>query len=100
MSVWRWDKKEAILRFPVKEMYSCVKVSSGGTVCIGGARQSGRLSLWEMQTGQLLGEVENAHYMDVADIDITSGCDMVLTGGKDFKVKLWVLTDLYFGGRQ
>lgn len=56
--------------------------------------------MWEMQTGQLVGEVENAHYMDVNDMDVSVGGDMMVSGGKDFKVKVWIVTELYFGGKQ
>jgi hypothetical protein len=45
--------------------------------------------LWQVETGQLLGEVE-AHYMGVSDIDCCD--DMVITGGKDSKVKVFILT--------
>jgi WD40 repeat protein len=52
--------------------------------------------LWELSTGQLLGELENAHYMDIADIDIAVSNDLILTAGKDCKVKLWLIHDLFF----
>lgn len=37
--------------------------------------------------------------MDVMDLDISAGSDLVITGGRDFKVKVWVLADLLFGGK-
>lgn len=99
-SIWRWDKKEPILRFPLKDQLSVLKLSpNGGSLCLAGSKGAGRISVWEVATGFLLGEVENAHYMDVTDLDISIGCDLVITGGKDFKVKVWVLADLLFGGK-
>lgn len=98
MNVWRWDKKEPVLRFPVKEMLSVVRFSTnGGSLCIAGSK-TGRLSVWQVTSGELIGEVESAHYMEVTDLDISVTNDLVATGGKDFKVKVWVLTDLFFGG--
>lgn len=46
-----------------------------------------------MQTGLMLGEVEQAHYMDVLDLDISITNDLVITGGKDMKVKVWILKE-------
>ena len=55
--------------------------------------KSGRIYVWEVLTGQLLGEVEGAHYLDITDMDIAVTNDLVITGGKDFKVKVWILTE-------
>lgn len=41
----------------------------------------------------MLGEVDSAHYMDISDMDIAMTNDLVITGGKDSKVKVWVLTE-------
>lgn len=98
MSVWRWDKKEPVLRFPLKEQLSVVRMVNG--LCLAGGKQSGRLCVWEKSSGQLIGEVENAHYLTVNDMDVSTGGDLVVTGGKDFKVKVWITSDLYFGGKQ
>jgi WD40 repeat protein len=97
VNVWRWDKKEAMLRFPVKEMLSCLRLThNAGTLCLAGSK-TGRLSVWEFSTGELLGEIESCHYLEVSDMDIAVTNDLVITGGKDFKVRVWVITDLYFG---
>ena len=56
--------------------------------------------MWEVPTGTLLGEVESAHYMELTDLDIAITNDMVITGGKDQKVKVWIIADLFFGGNQ
>jgi pre-rRNA-processing protein IPI3 len=93
MSVWRWDKKEPVVRFPVKEVLTVVRFSPGGAaLCLAGSK-SGRIYVWEVLTGQLLGEVEGAHYLDITDMDIAVTNDLVITGGKDFKVKVWILTE-------
>ena len=41
---------------------------------------------------QLLAEVDSAHYMQINDLAISS--DMLITGGKDCKVKVWLLASL------
>ena len=79
-----------MLRFPVKEMLTVVRYSNN--LCIAGSK-TGRLSVWEVHTGQLLGEVESAHYTDVSDMDVAVTNDLVITGGKDCKVKAWVLSE-------
>jgi hypothetical protein len=51
MSVWRWDKKEPVLRFPIKDQLSVFKVSTAcqeaGTtnICVGGSKV-GSLTVW------------------------------------------------------
>jgi hypothetical protein len=40
-----------------------------------------------------LGEIESAHYMDVNDLDIAVNNDLVISGGKDFKVKIWIISE-------
>jgi len=45
-----------------------------------------------MQSGELLADVESAHYMEVSDLDLNE--EMIITGGKDCKVKVWLVADL------
>ena len=44
-----------------------------------------------MSTGQLMGEIESAHYMEIIDLDISIGQDLIVSGGKDSKVKVWLV---------
>ena len=63
-------------------------------LCVGGSKK-GLLSVWQANTGQLLSDVENAHYMEINDLDISkTQADMIITGGKDCKVKIWMMRDL------
>lgn len=87
--MWRWDKKEPVLRFPLKDPPSCLRL--GNNLCVAGAK--GRINLWEPLTGRLLGEIEAAHYMDISDMDLSSAGDLLLTGGRDSKVKLWIVQE-------
>ena len=98
MNVWRWDKKDAVLRFPVKDQLNVFKMavsdSNIAAICVGGSKK-GLMSVWETNTGQLLADVESAHYMEINDLDISkTNSDMVITGGKDCKVKIWLMSAL------
>ena len=78
-------------------MQSVLKFShNNASLCVGGSK-TGRLSIWEVSTGTLLGEVESAHYMEVTDLDVSPTNDMIVTGGKDQKVKIWITAELFFG---
>ena len=60
-----------------------------------GGTKSGRISIWQIINGQLIGELENAHYMDITDLDISSSNDVLVTSGKDCKVKVWIIAELF-----
>jgi WD40 repeat protein len=100
MCVWRWDQKECELRFPLKDQLSVFKLSPShqeattSSICVGGSKK-GVLSVWEAFSGKLIAEVESAHFMEINDLDISiSNSDTIATGGKDCKVKLWLLSSL------
>lgn len=63
-------------------------------ICVGGSK-SGVLYVWKAIDGKLIAEVEAAHYMDILDIDISKdNTDMIVTAGKDCKVKVWFLSTI------
>jgi len=33
LSAWRWDKKDPVLRFPLKDVTSCLRLSNSGAQC-------------------------------------------------------------------
>ena len=101
MNVWRWDKKEPVLRFPVKDKINVFKIATQDShiapICVGGSKK-GLLTIWQANTGQLLQDTENAHYMEINDLDISkTNSDMIISGGKDCKVKVWLLSSLLSG---
>lgn len=55
------------------------------------ATDKGSINVWNALTGALIGELDQAHYMAITDIDLNAECDMVVTGGRDAKVKVWAL---------
>jgi WD40 repeat protein len=90
MNVWQWDKKEVALRFALREPLSVFRTHSV-SLCAGGDKK-GRLYLWAMKNGELLADVESAHFMQITDLDLND--DMVLSAGKDCKLKVWFVSDL------
>ena len=94
MNVWRWDKKDPLLRFPLREQLSAF-ATVGESFCVGGDKK-GRITLWQMTSGEVLADVESAHYMQVTDLDINES--MIISGGKDCKVKVWMISSLLSGG--
>lgn len=93
IDVWRWDKKDPLIRFPAKEELSVLRLSpNNGSICVA-ASKKGSLSVWQVVNGQMIGELEQAHYMEITDVDISSSSDLLITGGKDCKVKVWILSE-------
>jgi|TARA_B110001450_G_scaffold222973_1_gene219841 WD40 repeat protein len=98
MQVWKWDKKEPILRFSMRDKLKVFKIgvheSARHGLCAGGSARGG-LMVWSISTGQLLADVESAHYMEINDLAISStNSDMIITGGKDCKVRVWMVSTL------
>lgn len=56
----------------------------------------GNLLFYHVQSGQLISEFENAHYLGITDIDLSPGSqqDLLATSGKDGKVKIWITCNL------
>ena len=54
MNVWRWDKKEPVLRFPVKDKINVFKIAAQDSqvapICVGGSKK-GLLTIWQASTG-------------------------------------------------
>lgn len=63
-------------------------------LCAGGNTKGGLL-VWHTSTGDLIADVDSAHYMEINDLAISStNSDMIITGGKDCKVKVWMVSTL------
>ena len=66
----------------------------------------GKVLIYQLSSGRLIAECENAHYLAISDLDISTASgavgtatgssegDLIITGGKDSKVKVWMLTNL------
>ena len=107
MAAWRWDKtSQPCLKSPTKEELSVVKMfgsMQGQEMLVCGSKK-GKILIYQLATGTLIGEVESAHYLAVTDLDVARGSpwqgDLVITGGKDSKVKVWTLAALLALGEE
>ena len=103
MAAWRWDKtSQPAFKSPTKEELSVVRIFGQlSQEVLVSASKKGRLMLYRLATGSLIAEVENAHYLAIEDMDISSyngngqhEGDLLITGGQDSKVKVWKLASL------
>ena len=92
------------MRFPLKEGLTSFRVARSALepmtsqICVG-ATKMGNLVAWSALTGEVLGQIDSAHYMNINDMDVSSdNADMVATAGKDCKVKVWLLSSFFEGG--
>lgn len=56
------------------------------------ATRKGSIQVYQALTGAFIAEAENAHYLAINDLAVTS--DLAATAGKDTKVRVWLLTEL------
>jgi WD40 repeat protein len=69
-----------------------------GTLCgqqmfVTGSKK-GSFQIYHIQSGTLVADIENAHYFDITDIDLSPEHDLLISGGKDSKVRVWSVADL------
>ena len=55
---------------------------------------SQNIVVWETISGTVLGEVEQAHYMAITDLDVSQEADLIVTSSKDSKVKVWSISTI------
>jgi len=67
MAAWRWDKtREPVLRSPVKEEMTVLKMfgsSQRDDQMLACATKKGKILVYQLSSGVILAEIENAHYM-------------------------------------
>ena len=82
------------MRSPLKEEITVLKVigSKLGQQMIVCGCKKGSLQIYQLVSGLMLAEVSSAHYLSVTDIDVS--VDLLISGGKDSKARIWVLADL------
>lgn len=56
------------------------------------ATKKGSIQLYQAISGALISEIESAHYLAINDLAVHE--DLVATGGKDTKVRVWIFGDL------
>ena len=66
--------------------------------------KKGKILIYQLATGTLIAEMENAHYLAITDLDVAKGSpwqgDLIISGGKDSKVKVWTLAALLAIGEE
>ena len=101
LAAWRWEKtSQPCLKSPTKEELSVVRMFGslqGQDMLVCGTKK-GKLQVYSLNTGALLMETDSAHYLAITDLDVAKGTpwqgDLIITGGKDTKVKIWTLAAL------
>ncbi|GFY38264.1 WD repeat-containing protein 18 [Trichonephila inaurata madagascariensis] len=84
-------RKEEIGNFVCPGIVSALTVSSCGTYCVAGIKES--IYVWQISTGELLNVIER-HYQDVTCLKFTGDDSRVLSGGKDGHVIVWILAQM------
>ena len=78
LAAWRWNKtSQPILKCPTKEEFSVVRMCSnaqGQEMLVCGTKK-GKILIYQVGTGNLLAEVQNAHYLAINDLDLSAGND-------------------------
>ncbi|KAJ3007101.1 WD repeat-containing protein 18 [Thoreauomyces humboldtii] len=85
--VWNWAKGQMLTKFGVPEKLTALAASNSGVYCVGGG-ESGRVYVWQLNTGKLL-KVFDAHYKAVRVIRFTSDDVAFVTGGEDSVANVW-----------
>ena len=66
--------------------------------------KTGKILVYSLATGTLIAEIESAHYLAITDMDVSNSTawqgDLIITAGKDAKVKIWTLTSLLSFGEE
>lgn len=115
INVYSWGKESPDQRIPVPEQLACLALCPNGTesysdivedetnetrlpkfrlpyLLIGGG-VSGKLYVWELNSGLLL-NVKEAHYQMPTSMKVTSDGSYLITSGKDSRVLVWRIADL------
>ncbi|KAJ8327286.1 Pre-rRNA-processing protein ipi3 [Batrachochytrium dendrobatidis] len=92
LNTWSLGKAQPILKSVIPEKLACVCISNSGRYCLGGGF-SGRLYLWEIATGNML-RMFDAHYKPVTVVRFTADDALMISGGEDAMIHLWLLADV------
>lgn len=113
VSVYTWGKESPDQRIPVPEQLSCLVLCPNVSdhveaenfeeqdslpkyrlpYLLIGAGVSGKLYVWELNSGLLL-NVKEGHYQTPTVMRVSSDGSMLVTAGKDARVLVWRISDL------
>ncbi|RKO91313.1 WD40-repeat-containing domain protein [Blyttiomyces helicus] len=91
--LWSWSKGQLHSKFVVPEKLSSLVVSNSGLYCVGGGL-SGRIYVWELQTGTLLRKFD-AHYKPVRALRFTPDDTAFLSSGEDSVTNVYLLASVF-----
>jgi WD40 repeat protein len=99
LNFWRWDKRDVQQRSPTKERITVLRLTQDGLYCLTGSKMTegqgfGKIFVWSLNDGQLIGEVDNAHFEALTALEISNNGELVATGGADSKIRVWTLISL------
>eukprot|EP00743_Colponemidia_sp_Colp-15_P007479 GILK01008083.1.p1 GENE.GILK01008083.1~~GILK01008083.1.p1 ORF type:complete len:448 (-),score=85.31 GILK01008083.1:161-1465(-) len=89
---WSWGKEHTHVKCTSPEKITSIVASPDGIHVIAGAI-SGRMYLWESNTGRLARQWEG-HYKAIAALKTTDDGSMVISGGEDSMVNVWDIISL------
>jgi len=75
MAAWRWDKtREPVMRSPLKEELTVMRMFGSSLrqdQMLACGTKKGKILVYMLGSGQLIGEVDNAHYLEVTDLAVS-----------------------------
>jgi pre-rRNA-processing protein IPI3 len=80
-------------KFILTERMSCIAVSPSGMYLAAGS-YDGKISLWELTTGDLVGYIANAHYKQVTAIRFTGDSTCFVSGSNDSSIRVWMISSV------
>jgi len=92
MQAWSWRNGQCKLKCALAEKVKCFAVSGDGLFLVGGT-DSGKLYLWQLDSGMLLFSW-NAHYKSIGSVCFSRDGDFIVSGGDDGIVSVWSLCDV------
>ncbi|OMJ14146.1 WD repeat-containing protein 18 [Smittium culicis] len=85
-----WSEYSSKLRFPLPEKMSCVASSISGNYVYAGSL-TGKIYVWNVNSGDLL-KCWEAHYGPVTKITISDDESVIISGGEDANVHIWLFS--------
>ncbi|CDK28830.1 unnamed protein product [Kuraishia capsulata CBS 1993] len=96
--VYVWGKESPEQKMPVPEELKALDVclKDGKPWLLAGGGKSGRIYLWEINSGLLL-LAKDAHYQSATNLKFSSDGTFLVSGGADSRILVWKTLDLLSG---
>lgn len=93
------DKERPVHRFFGQDRLSALCLSPCGGRLVAG-NEEGKLMVWDVASGEMLGAVEDAHFQWISVVRMSADGGYVASGSWDGTVKLWSMTELCGGWKK